>query len=188
MSDMAPGALAAEALRRAGFTMEPGLSSGEAAELEQVFDLVFGEDHRDFLACGVPKGPGWVNWRGDRMALARRIDEPIIGVLAHVEPGGFWQSDWGLRPDEEGEALRIAESHVRGWPRLIPIFSHRFSIGGARSGSPVLSASGTDVIEYGPDIASYVSIEFGLEPPTIPRPRSSRQDDRVYPWLSLDDL
>lgn len=96
------------------------------------------------------------------------------GCWQHAEPGGFWPSDWGLRPDEEDEALSIAERHVRGWPRLIPIFSHRFSIGGARSGSPVLSASGTDVVEYGPNIASYVSIEFGLEPPALPQLGPSR--------------
>ena len=188
VSDMSPGELAAAALRRAGFVMERGLSSAEVAELEHAFGLLFGEDHRDFLAAGVPVGQWWVDWRGDRRSLAGRIDEPIIGVLAHVVPGGFWPSDWGLRPGDEGEALRIAEAQVRTWPKLTPIYSHRFSIGGALSGSAVLSASGTDVIEYGPDIAFYVSHEFGLEPLAISGFGSSSQVDLVYPWLSLDHL
>ena len=78
---------------------EPGLTDAEFARIETEFGFRFADDHRAFLAGGVPSGRGWPDWRGpDRQALRDRLAAPVEGVLFDVAENGFWYADWGARP------------------------------------------------------------------------------------------
>jgi len=87
---------------------------------------------------------------------------PIEGVLFDVASNEFWPSSWGERPSKLKSALEIAERHLAVWPKLVPLFSHRFMPAApSMPGAPVLSVYQTDVIFYGPNLLDYVRAEFG---------------------------
>ncbi|MER5353103.1 hypothetical protein ABT093_22565 [Kitasatospora sp. NPDC002551] len=166
------GAEAARRLRDADCcTIEPGLSGEEFDRIEASYGFRFADDHRAFLAAGLPvasppqdgatwKQP-WPDWRnGDPDDLRRRLALPAGGVLSSVDHG-YWHESWGERPADPAAARSVAEQRLAGVPRLVPLYGHRFlPAGSGTHGHPVLSVWGTDIISYGEDLADYVSREF----------------------------
>jgi hypothetical protein len=158
------GVAAARRLRKRGHaTIQRGLTDREVARVEQTFGFQFADDHRAFLAAGLPIGPSWPDWRrGDPAALRERLDRPVHGVLFDVEHNGYWHESWGERPGDRRAAVAAAEPHLRKVPQMVPVFGHRFLPAGRGShGHPVLSIHQTDIIYYGYDLADYIHREFG---------------------------
>ncbi|SDE20704.1 hypothetical protein [Glycomyces harbinensis] len=146
----------------------PGLTDDELADVESEFGFEFGDDHRAFLAAGLPLGAlgeegHWPNWRyGDPDALRARLAWPVNGVLFDVEQGTFWYDAWGPRPTETEAAVAEAREHLARVPVMVPIYSHRYLPAGRENwGHPILSMYQTDIIVYGADLVDYVENEFG---------------------------
>ncbi|WP_037605559.1 hypothetical protein [Streptacidiphilus rugosus] len=169
------GAEAARRLREADCcTFERGLGDEEFERIEETYGFRFSDDHRAFLAAGLPVSSPpqegatwdqpWPDWRGaDPDDLRHRLGWPVDGVLRSVQHG-YWHPSWGVRP-VDGEAARsLAEQHLATVPQLVPLYGHRFlPAGRGTHGHPVFSVWGTDIIYYGEDLADYVSHEFGDE-------------------------
>ncbi|GAA3346488.1 hypothetical protein GCM10020358_57680 [Amorphoplanes nipponensis] len=167
------GTAAADLLAAAGrFPIRPGLTEAEFAAVEQEFGFSFADDHRAFLAVGLPFGRGWPDWRdGDRAQLREKLAMPVEGVLFDVAENGFWYEGWGPQPAETADAVTVARRLLMTVPRLVPVYAHRYlPAGRGTSGHPVLSVMQTDIISYGADLRSYVRHEFGGEPLTPGRP------------------
>ncbi|HEY3869002.1 MAG TPA: hypothetical protein VGM10_11655 [Actinocrinis sp.] len=155
----------------------PGLSKTELSRIEEEYGFEFADDHRAFLAAGlplntpIPKEDGvihthtlpWPDWRdGDPEELRERLSRPSQGVLFDVEHNRYWHESWGARPDDQAETSTAAERHLQTAPRMIPVFGHRYLPGGrATFGHPVLSMWQTDIICYGNDLVDYIRHEFG---------------------------
>lgn len=148
--------------------IDPGLTEAELARIESTFGFEFSDDHRSFLAAGLPldaeHSRGWPDWRGgDPEHLRARLDRPVDGVLFQVGHGTFWHPDWGPRPESTADALAAARAHLDRVPRMVPVFSHRYLPAGRGNwGHPVLSMHGTDIIVYGDDLPDYVRREFDV--------------------------
>jgi hypothetical protein len=202
------GEEAARMLARTGrHRITPGLTDTEIARLEREYQFEFAEDHRAFLAAGLPLNraaglsptdptpPGrsvaWPDWRdGDPAELRDRLDWPVSGVLFDVAHNAFWHPSWGPRPASTDEATQSARAHLGQVPTMVPVYSHRYLPAGRGSyGHPVLSMYQTDIIVYGTDLADYVDHEFShsgwsisadwTAPPLAPFWRE---------FLSLDDV
>ncbi|MEU0786468.1 hypothetical protein ABZ341_33420 [Streptomyces sp. NPDC006173] len=168
--------LGAEAARRLAETglyeFEPGLTDVEFELIEREYGFEFADDHRAFLAAGLPvnvppeDGQAWSNpwpeWRGgDLDSLRQQLDWPVEGVLLDVEHNGFWFGGWGERPADGAAALDAARHHLREVPVLVPVYAHRYLPAGQGSfGHPVLSMWQTDIIYYGLDLVDYMNREF----------------------------
>ncbi|MFV8187280.1 MULTISPECIES: hypothetical protein [unclassified Streptomyces] len=168
--------LGAEAARRLAETglyeFEPGLTDAEFERIERDYGFEFADDHRAFLAAGlpvnVPPEDGqtwsrpWPEWRGgDQDSLRRQLAWPVEGVLLDVEHNGFWYDGWGERPVDGTEALDAARKHLLKVPVLVPVYAHRYLPSGrGSSGHPVLSMWQTDIIHYGLDLVDYMHQEF----------------------------
>lgn len=168
--------------------IEPGLTDAEFARVEADFGFEFADDHRAFLAAGLPltipadDPPGvirthrdpWPDWRaGDPEALRERLSWPVEGVLFDVENNAYWHESWGDRPQEPRQALDVARRHLAEAPKLVPIYGHRFLPAGRGShGHLVLSVWQTDIICYGADLADYIGREF--EPVDAHGPTATR--------------
>jgi hypothetical protein len=181
------GEEAARMLARTGrHRIAPGLSDTEIARIEHECQFEFADDHRAFLAAGLPLSeptasgrPGaWPDWRdGDPADLRDRLDWPVSGVLYDVTHNAFWDSSWGPRPASLDEAERAARAQMRRVPTMIPVYSHRYLPAGRGGyGHAVLSMYQTDIIVYGTDLANYIDHEFvrpgwsisvGWTPPTM---------------------
>ena len=174
--------LGEEAARRlagqAGYEIGPGLTDAEFARIERNFEFEFADDHRAFLAAGLPlnippeqgrRRQPWPDWRhGRRRDLRERLDEPVEGALFDVEHNALWHPSWGQRPADMSTALSTARQHLSRAPKMIPVWGHRYLPAGRGTyGHPVLSIWQTDIIMYGTDIAQYIAIEF-------PRPANRR--------------
>jgi hypothetical protein len=95
----------------------------------------------------------------------RRYDESIAwilhGIEFDIEKSHLWLERWGRRPDTLSAALTIARDDFATWPKLLPIFGHRFlAAEPCCSGNLVLSIMQTDIIYYGADLAHYLLNEF----------------------------
>ena len=163
---------AARKLARTGrCQIGPGLTEAEFARIEQDHGFEFADDHRAFLAAGLPLGtpaPGrrhnpWPDWRdGDPGDLRDRLDWPAEGVLFDVEENTFWHPGWGERPADTSAALETARQYLSQVPTMVPVSSHRYLPAGRGTyGHPVLSIYQTDIIVYGTDLADYIDCEFG---------------------------
>ncbi|MFI6021229.1 hypothetical protein ACIBCP_26765 [Streptomyces sp. NPDC051287] len=167
------GAEAARRLARTGrYAFEPGLTDAEFSRIEGEFGFEFAEDHRSFLAAGLPVNipprdgqtwsRPWPEWRsGDSDSLLEQLAWPVEGVLLDVGHHTFWHEGWGERPADGTAALETARHHLAEAPVLVPVYAHRYLPAGRGSfGHPVLSMWQTDIIYYGLDLADYMHQEF----------------------------
>lgn len=143
--------------------IEPGLTEVELDAVEHRFGFQFADDHREFLAAGLPVGRRWPNWRDDRDEHLRELLAwPVDGVLFDVEHNVFWRSGWGARPVGLADTLMVAREQLTTVPQMVPVYSHRYLPAGRGTfGHPVLSMYQTDIIVYGLDLVDYISQEFG---------------------------
>ena len=168
-------------LRAEGVRLAEGLSSEELAAIECRFDFAFSQDHAAFLKLAVPVGDGWADWRGPAEELRTHLAWPIDGLLFDVENNAFWARSWGPRPDVDAQAIHEARQHLLSWPKLVPLFSHRYTPAApAPSGAPVFSVYQADVIYYGADLHDYLLREFGSR-----RGAVEGVTHPVEPWSSL---
>ncbi|MFI7417191.1 hypothetical protein [Nonomuraea sp. NPDC049684] len=168
--------LGREAARRLALSgiceVRPGLTDREFAWIEIEYGIEFADDHRAFLAAGLPVNSArpeegatwerpWPDWRdGEEEELRLHLEWPVREVLNDVQRGA-WLRSWGAPPENSAEALRIAGQELARAPKLIPLYGHRFLPGGRGTyGSQVLSIWGTDIISYGRDLAEYVTNDF----------------------------
>lgn len=175
--------------------LAPGLTDEEFDRIEREYGVEFADDHRAFLAAGLPintpfeKEEGvfhawerpWPEWRdGDPDSIRQRLNWPVEGVLFDVEHNAYWHDSWGERPAGLAEALETAGRRLAEVPGLVPIYGHRFLPGGRGTfGHPVLSMWQTDIIYYGMNLVDYIHQEFG-------GPGLDRMDERWQPEATID--
>lgn len=161
---------------------EHGLSDQEIQEIELKFDIQFPPDLRDFLQTELPISDKFVNWRlglhskDEEAYIRQRIDWPFGSMVFDIEHNAFWMEEWGEKSDNINKNIMVAEIYYETYPKMIPIFSHRYIPSGTyETGNPVFSIYQTDIIYYGYDLAHYFAHEFRFELsdkfPTIDEPR-----------------
>jgi hypothetical protein len=150
----------------------PGLTDAEFARIERDYEFEFADDHRAFLAAGLPlKTPApyerrnpWPDWRdGDPGDLRKILERPVEGALFDVQYNALWHPSWGQRPAKMSTALSTARRYLARAPKMIPVWGHRYLPAGRSTyRHPVLSIWQTDIIMLGTDLAEYITIEpFG---------------------------
>jgi hypothetical protein len=168
------GEEAARRLARSGqYEIGPGLTDQEFTRIERDYKLVFADDHRAFLAAGLPLNrppekdhtriKPWPDWRnGAPSDLHQQLGWPVEGALFDVENNALWHPSWGQRPADPSQALSTARRHLAQAPTMIPVYAHRYLPAGRGAyGHPVLSIYQTDIIIYGTNLADYIDHEFG---------------------------
>ncbi|GGL45799.1 hypothetical protein [Nocardia jinanensis] len=156
--------------------IRPGLTDSEFGRIEMRYGFEFADEHRAFLAAGLPvrdsdeddaewetwKKP-WPDWRdGAPEDLQRHLDWPVDAAIWQVEQERYWPRGWSERPADPVEAVARARQRLQGVPPLVPVYAHRFLPAGRGSwGHPVLSVWQLgDIICYGGDLNVWVRLEF----------------------------
>lgn len=175
-----------KALTEKGACLEQGLSDDEVIQIEQKFNIKFPPDLKAFLQTVLPvdfedddselseeellnfvsSGYGWVNWRlglhseKESNIIQERLDFVLEGILFGVEYRDFWWHEWGEKPDDLDKCFEIVKTHYQTYPKMIPVFMHRFIPSTPNEmGNPIFSINSTDIIYYGNDLVSYLSGE-----------------------------
>lgn len=160
------GREAAALLNGAGIELSEGLTGAEFDSVHERFGFHFNPDHRSFLATVLPLGDRWPDWRnGDDVELQtwmESVAEGFIWDALHQNPP-FWPSSWGILPSSPEGIATTVRRELRAWPRLIPIYAHRFTPASpSPSGSPVFSVWQTDIVYYGADLREYLTNELSF--------------------------
>jgi hypothetical protein len=140
-----------------------GLSVHEIQRVENKLGFRIPEDFA-FLLQNI-RDPDSVLFRWsdfDKQDYDRAIEWVRKGIEFDIEQDGFWQDRWGERPVALSDALEKFRTNFATWPKLLPIFRHRFlAAEPCRANNPVFSIMGTDIICYGANLAHYLMLEFG---------------------------
>ncbi|MBO9702714.1 MAG: hypothetical protein J7604_21055 [Sporocytophaga sp.] len=159
-----------------------GLEDDEVLQIEIKFSLEFPPDLRLFLQTALPISDKFLNWRlgltskEEADKISDRLDWPLNGMLFDLKENDFWFDSWGTKPKNFEEQVAIANQHYLTYPKLIPIYSHRYIPAHPKeNGNPVFSVYQMDIIYYGYDLATYFAHEFNFslsedfEPLTEPK-------------------
>ena len=93
--------------------------------------------------------------------MQERLNVPLDNILYDVKHNNFWFEDWKEKPENFEQQRKIVVRFYREYPKLIPIYSHRYiPTKPCLSGNPVFSVYQTDIIYYGYDLAQYFAHEF----------------------------
>ena len=139
-----------------------GLSSAEIASIEAQLGFQLPEDFV-YLFQSL-RDPGrvlfpWSNFK--KQEYDDKIRWVLQGIEFDIEHNKFWLDRWGKRRATLSVALEVARRDFETWPKLLPIFGHRFlPAEPCRSGNRVFSIMQTDIIYYGANLAHYLVNEF----------------------------
>jgi hypothetical protein len=152
-----------------GVHFDYGLTEDEILQVETKFDLKFPPDLKLFLQTSLPISGQFVNWRlglkskEETNKIIERLNWPLEGMLFDLKNNEFWIDNWGNRPENYNDKVLIAKSYYKTYPKLIPIFSHRFIPSRPNvNDNPVFSVHQMDIIYYGYNLATYFANEFGF--------------------------
>lgn len=180
-------------LKKKGYNFEDGLSQHELNQVETLFGFVFPPDLRHLLSTQLPASDSFVNWRltltspAYKNEIDQRLAWPKKGLLFSVKSGYFWMDDWGNKPTTFEEQKAIVETAFENYPRMIPIYSHRYiPETPSESGNSVFSVHQADTIYYGNDLWSYLAHEFTFQLPG--ETEKPTEPKRIRFWSKLVDL
>ncbi|KAL3701885.1 hypothetical protein R1sor_019907 [Riccia sorocarpa] len=144
-------------LRNCGVEIEKGLSEKEFGRVEATHSFTFPPDLRAILAEGLPVGPGFPDWRhGISEQLQMRFDLPIAGLLYEVAKGSLWRSQWGPRPVDTEQAIRLALISLRKVSSMVPVYSQCYIPASPNiAGNPVFFLHMKEAFISGIDIADF---------------------------------
>lgn len=145
---------------------EIGLTEAEIRKIEDNYGICFTPDLKELFMHVLPISKGFMNWRDFSDENVNHIKKvlawPMEGMIFDIENNEFWLDVWGSRPTDTDEARRICMEAFVMFPKLIPIYSHRYIPEDPREeGNPIFSVYQTDIIYYGENLESYFEIEFG---------------------------
>lgn len=164
-----------------GARWDSGLTQGEINNLEKKWDINFPHDYRLFLEILhcidrpdiIEHDDGdeqyedeedvmFYNWKKHSKEIEKRFNWPYETILQDVLGNNqVWLKSWGTRPDNDMDSEAIFQQWYKKAPKLIPIFGHRFIINEqVKTGNPVLSIWGSDIILYGWNLREYLLNEL----------------------------
>ncbi len=157
----------ASKLKSKGVVFDEGMSVTEIDEVEEVYNINFPSELKHLYSIALPVSKGFYNWRDTSKHnleyIKSALEMPLRGLLFDLEINGLWCDNWGQKTDSIEEAKRIFLKHYAAAPQMIPIYSHRY-IPFIKDNMkiPVFSIMQSDIIYYGPDLSTYLEIEFGF--------------------------
>lgn len=155
-------------LKDAGLSFDEGLSDEEFAEIESTFGFRFPSEIRSFLACGLPVGDRFYNWRDLSDTNVQKFRSFFLSV------DDAFRFDLENNPDDlrallndrfagiedHQEYARAVLAYLHQSARLIPFYAHRCFFDGMDH-MPIVSLwQPVDSIFYGENFEDYLATEF----------------------------
>jgi len=181
-------------LRKQNITLERGLTDEEVELIETKYAICLPPDLRLLLQTALPVFKGFPNWRlalrspEEYSEILSQLDWPWEGMVFDMEHNNFWLKEWGVRPETKEEQIRIARQFYDSWPRLIPMYIHRYIPSTPlEAGNPIFSVYQMDIIYYGMDLPDYLSCEFKFAlPGNFIIPEKPKPIPFWGPWAELE--
>jgi hypothetical protein len=117
-------------LRRRGVTLRCGLDERQLLQAERRYGVRFPPDFADLLTRFVPVSNKFYDLsdpsKKNQAIIRAALEWPSEGIMFDVEHNCFWLQDWGERPSQMQEALRVAKDRLAEIPALIAKGKHFF--------------------------------------------------------------
>ena len=157
-----------EKLKEAGISFAEGLSDEEFALAESVLNFRFPSEIRSFLACGLPVGDGFYNWRDLSATNIQRFRNFAVSIedafrfdIGHNNDGLRAMLEDKISRQKEAEQFSNAVlNFFHNSTQLIPFYKHRCFFGGMDNMPIVSFLQPTDTIIYGESFEDYLETEF----------------------------
>ena len=155
-------------LKEVGISFENGLSEGELAAAENTFGFAFPVEIRDFLACGLPVGDRFFNWRDLSDANVQSFRDFQLFVERHFAFDLKENCD-DLREllaeqfpetDDSGQFAEAVLDYLHHSTKLIPFYAHRCFFDGMDHMPIVSFWQPVDSVFYGKSFEDYLETEF----------------------------
>jgi hypothetical protein len=139
-----------------------GLSLTEIAKIQNELGFKLPDDFVYLLQNIKDEAAVLFPWsKFDKKQYDGQIAWVLKGIEFDVENNNLWIPRWGERPTDLSAALEIARNDFPSWPKLLPIYGHRFlAAEPCQAGNPVFSIMQSDIIYYAANLAHYLLNEF----------------------------
>lgn len=157
-----------EKLKRAGLSFETGLRDAEFSRIESTFGFRFPSEIRSFLACGLPVGNHFYNWRDLSDANVQRFHDFWLSVedafLFDLENNGddllAMLGDRFSKFEDQKQCKEAVMDYLHCSTKLIPFYAHRCFFDGMDNMPIVSFWQPVDSIFYGENFENYLETEF----------------------------
>jgi hypothetical protein len=158
-------------VKKAGFKIGRMLTNEELKDIESAFNAKLPEDYKELLSKGGPTGKGFPDWKHPKKEAKKTWKWIDDAFSFDIQNSGYWQEEFGRRPNSNSKAVKQALKVIHTWPPLFPVYGHRFIPSSPESpGNPVISLyQAVDSIIYGANLNEYFSNEFGEATKSIVR-------------------
>jgi len=163
-----------EILSNKGVRFDLGLTDDEVSLIELKFNLKFPPNLRLLFQTNLPVSDGFINWREGLISnevadsIFSQLNWPLEGLLFDLQYNNFWVDAWGKKPEDYEEMPKIAQHYYAAYPKLIPIYFHRYMPDTPGiMGNPVFSVHQMDIVYYGYNLATYFANEFDFVLPSV---------------------
>lgn len=155
-------------LKDAGISFDKGLQDEEFEAIESTLGFRFPSEIRSFLACGLPVGDHFYNWRDLSPENVQRFHDFFVS-MDNVFRFDLENNADDLRamlaeriPDIEDpeQYAQAVFDYLRRSPKLIPFYAHRCFFDGMDHMPIVSFWQPVDTIFYGEDFEDYLKTEF----------------------------
>jgi len=149
-----------ERLKNAGISFDKGLSDEEFAKIESVLGVHFPSEIKSFLACGLPVGDHFFNWRDLSLSNIQKhhdFQHSIYNAFQFDLENNLDDLQALLGESLSGEAVL---DYLRRSARLIPFYAHRCFFDGMDHMPIVSFWQPVDSIFYGENFEDYLEVEF----------------------------
>ncbi len=153
-----------ELLKNRDILLEPGLTTDEFDQIQNIYDVEFPAPLHDFLGSILPVSKGFYNWRNfskHNVEFIKACMQFPVEYICNQTNEVDWNEEWGIEPTNEEVRDDEIRKRALNAPKLIPIYLHRYMPLGHFNRYPIISIHGIDVIYYGKDINDYIRNEFG---------------------------
>lgn len=160
--------LMTEKLKNAGISFGKGLSNAEFALIESTLGFCFPSEIRSFLACGIPIGNGFYNWRDLSDANVQQFRNFSLSIenafLFDIENNSddlrAMLGDGFSEMNDSDVFSKAVLDCLQASAKLIPLYAHRYFFDGMDNMPIVSFWQPTDTILYGESFENYLEIEF----------------------------
>ena len=157
-----------EKLKRAGIFFEAGLRDEEFTRIESTFGFRFPSEIRAFLACGLPVGNHFYNWRDLSAANVQRFRDFSSSIedafRFDLENNGddlrAMLGDIFPESKDQEQYTAAVLDYLRCSTKLIPFYAHRCFFDGMDNMPIVSFWQPVDSIFYGENFEDYLETEF----------------------------
>ena len=155
-------------LKDAGIPFDEGLSDEEFVRIESALGFRFPSEIRSFLACGIPIGKGFYNWRdlpGDNVQGFHNFSLSIENAFRFdIENNtndlrAMLGDSFSEIKDSEAFSKAVLD-FLHQSTKLIPFYAHRCFFDGMDDMPIVSFWQPMDTIFYGENFEDYLKVEF----------------------------